>query len=163
MNAALKRKTLLVHATALIKPDTKECRLSGSTCVKFETRRNLSMEIRRTIASKGGACLLERGRGKLFGWLVCSSWFGMVYTVDVLLCAQLLNSVHFETPWPVAHQALCPWDFSDKNTGVGCLFLLQGIFLIQGLKLHLLYLLHWQADSLPLGLPGKAYTIDGCV
>ena len=45
----------------------------------------------------------------------------------------------------------------SKNTGVGCHFLLQGIFLIQGLNphplifltqgssLHLLCLLHWQA------------------
>ena len=34
---------------------------------------------------------------------------------------------------------LCPWDFPSKNTGVGCHFLLQGIFLIQGLNLHLLH------------------------
>ena len=27
---------------------------------------------------------------------------------------------------------LCPWDSSDKNTGVGCHFLLQGIFPTQG-------------------------------
>ena len=27
---------------------------------------------------------------------------------------------------------LCPWDFSCKNPGVGCHFLLQGIFPIQG-------------------------------
>ena len=27
---------------------------------------------------------------------------------------------------------LCPWDFPGKNTGVGCHFLLQGIFLTQG-------------------------------
>ena len=27
---------------------------------------------------------------------------------------------------------LCPWDFPGKNPGVGCHFLLQGIFLIQG-------------------------------
>ena len=40
---------------------------------------------------------------------------------------------------------LCPWDFPGKNTGVGCHFLLQGIFLTQGSNLHLL---HWQADSL---------------
>ena len=33
---------------------------------------------------------------------------------------------------------------------MGCHFLLQGIFLIQGLKLRLLSVLHWQADSLPL-------------
>ena len=33
---------------------------------------------------------------------------------------------------------------------MGCHFLLQGIFLTQGLKLCLLNLLHWQANSLPL-------------
>ena len=27
---------------------------------------------------------------------------------------------------------LCPWDFPGKNIGVGCHFLLQGIFLTQG-------------------------------
>jgi len=27
---------------------------------------------------------------------------------------------------------LCPWDFPGKNTGVGCYFLLQGIFLTHG-------------------------------
>ena len=27
---------------------------------------------------------------------------------------------------------LCPWDFLGKNTGVGCHFLLHGIFLTQG-------------------------------
>ena len=32
---------------------------------------------------------------------------------------------------------LCPWDSPGKNTGVGCHFLLQGIFLTQGLNLNL--------------------------
>ena len=41
---------------------------------------------------------------------------------------------------------LRPWDSPGKNTGVGCHFLLQGIFLTQGSNLHLLHLLHWQAD-----------------
>ena len=45
---------------------------------------------------------------------------------------------------------LCPWNFPGKNTGVGCYFLLQGIFPAQGLNLSLLCLPHWQADSLPL-------------
>ena len=27
---------------------------------------------------------------------------------------------------------LCPWDFPGKKTGVGCHFLLQGVFLTQG-------------------------------
>ena len=30
---------------------------------------------------------------------------------------------------------LCLWDFLDKNTGVGCHFFLQGIFLTQKLNL----------------------------
>ena len=47
---------------------------------------------------------------------------------------------------------LCPRDSSDKNTGVGCHALLQGIFLTLGSNLHLL---HWQAGSLPLAPPGK--------
>ena len=50
---------------------------------------------------------------------------------------------------------LCPWDSPGKNTGVGCHALLQGIFLTQGLKLHFLCPLHWQAISLPLAPPGK--------
>ena len=46
----------------------------------------------------------------------------------------------------------CSWDFPGKNTGVGCHFILQGIFPIQGLNPHLL---HWQTDSLPLGHQGS--------
>ena len=33
---------------------------------------------------------------------------------------------------------LCPWDFSGKNTELGCHFLLQGIFPTKGLNIHLL-------------------------
>ena len=40
----------------------------------------------------------------------------------------------------------------DKNTGVVCHFLLQGIFPSQGSNLHLL---HWQKDSLPLSHQGS--------
>ena len=50
---------------------------------------------------------------------------------------------------------LCPWEFSGKNIGVGCHFLLRGIFPTQESNLCLLHLLHWQADSLPLAPPGS--------
>ena len=50
------------------------------------------------------------------------------------------------TPWIAAHKAPLSWDFPGKSTGVGCYFLLQGIFLTQRWNLCLL---HWQADSLP--------------
>ena len=52
-------------------------------------------------------------------------------------------------------------EFSRKNTGVGSCALLQGvfptqgIFPTQGLNPCLLYLLYWQAGSLPLAPPGK--------
>ena len=45
-------------------------------------------------------------------------------------------------------------------SGLPCHFLPQGIFLTQGLNLHLLRLLHWQAGSLgfPDGSDGKEST-----
>ena len=39
-----------------------------------------------------------------------------------------------------------PRGFPSKNTGMGCHFLLQGIFLTQGSNSSLSYLLHWQED-----------------
>ena len=52
---------------------------------------------------------------------------------------------------------LCPWDSPGKCTEVGCHALLQGIFPTQVSNPHLLYLLHWQAGSLPLEPHGKSY------
>ena len=43
---------------------------------------------------------------------------------------------------------LCPREFLGKDTGMGCHYLLQGIFPTQGSNLCLLHLLHWQAGSL---------------
>ena len=50
----------------------------------------------------------------------------------------------------IACQTPLSMDSPGKNTGVGGQFLLQGIFLIQGLNPCLL---HWQVDSLPLHVP----------
>ena len=48
-----------------------------------------------------------------------------------------------------AARLLCPWDFPVKNTGVGCRFLIQGIFPTQGSNLCLLH-------SLPLSHLGSS-------
>ena len=62
------------------------------------------------------------------------------------------------TPLTGACQApLTPWDFPGKNTGVGCHFLLQGIFPTQGRNLSLP---HWQVDSLPSEPPGKPWWLS---
>ena len=45
--------------------------------------------------------------------------------------------------------------FSKQEYWSGCHALLQEIFPTQESNLHLLHLLHWQASSLPLALPGK--------
>ena len=56
--------------------------------------------------------------------------------------------------WPQALQTtrlLCPWDFPGKNTGVGCHFLLQGIFQTQGWNSGLLFyrpiIYHWNTSK----------------
>ena len=51
--------------------------------------------------------------------------------------------------WPhgLPARLLRPWNSPGKNTGVGCHFLLQGIFPAQGSNSCLR---HWQEDSLPL-------------
>ena len=58
---------------------------------------------------------------------------------------------------PMDHRLLCPWDQPDKNAGVGCHLLLQGIFLTQRSNLHLLLPLPWQAGSLPLSHLGGQF------
>ena len=70
------------------------------------------------------------------------------YSIGHGVCSVVSDSL-----WPHGlspTRLLYPWNFPGKNTGVGYHFLLQGIFLTQGLNLHLLSLLHWQVDSLPL-------------
>ena len=48
---------------------------------------------------------------------------------------------------------LCPWDFPGKDTGVGCHFLLQGLFPTQGLNLGLLQFKHKLYDLSNSGSP----------
>ena len=56
--------------------------------------------------------------------------------------------------WP--HRLFCPWDFPGTNTGAGCHFFLQGMFLTQGLSLGLphcrqiLHCLSHEAEVAPM-------------
>ena len=70
----------------------------------------------------------------------------------MLSCSVMSDSVQPYGLWPA--RLLYSWDFPVKNTGVGCHFVLQGIFLTQGLNPCLL---HWQVDSLPLSHLGILY------
>ena len=77
-------------------------------------------------------------------------WRGLSLPLVAKSCATLLRSCGLEPA-----RILCPWDFPGKDSGVGCHFLLQGIFLTQQSNPRLLRLLHWQADSLPLSHLGS--------
>ena len=72
--------------------------------------------------------------------------------INACLHAKSLQSCLTLRPWGL-QPCQAPWDSPGKNTGVGCCALLQGIFTSQGLKPHLLSLLHWQVGPLPLISP----------
>ena len=76
--------------------------------------------------------------------------------VCVHACVQSLIPVWiFATPWTVAYQTPLFMEFPRQESGVACHSLLQGIFPIQGLNLHLLHFLPSQGDSLPLSHTGS--------
>ena len=85
-------------------------------------------------------------------------WISSLSFSYLCSCAMSLSHVWlFGTLWTVDPRLLCPRNFSGKNIGVGCHFLLQGICLSQGSNPRLLHLLQWQADSLPLSHLGSPH------
>ena len=83
---------------------------------------------------------------RMKSFFFCKSMRGHQNPVEV---KSLSRARHFATPWIVActkllcpwdfqgkrpwdFQGQSPWDFQGKSTGVGCHFLLQGIFPTQG-------------------------------
>ena len=75
--------------------------------------------------------------------------------VALCVCSARSNSLWLHGLQPA--KLLCPWDFPGKNTGVGCHFLLQGIFSTQGSNQRLL---HWSGffTTEPHGKPLKRCT-----
>ena len=87
----------------------------------------------------------------LFGDHTARKWgmWDLVLTFLILClfgqCSVMSDSLQCHEPI----RFLCTWTFPGKNIGMGCHFLLQGIFPTQGQNSHLLCLLCHQADSLP--------------
>ena len=92
----------------------------------------------------------------LCSYSVCNAYFFLGlpsvkqkgWAVEVLVAQSCLTLCNPMQP----SRLLCPWDFPGKNTGVGCHFLLQGIFPAQGSNPGSPAL---QADSLLSEPPGK--------
>ena len=81
-------------------------------------------------------------------------------TFNFVVIIQLQSHIQlFATLWTIAHQAPTSMGFCRQEYWSGRHALLQGIFPIRGSNLHLFYLLHWQAGSLPLALPGKPFLL----
>ena len=77
---------------------------------------------------------LPRSKRLLIPWLQLPSTVVLVWKWSHSVVS---NSLQSHGLWPT--RLLCPWDSPGKNAGVGCHFLLQGIFLTQGLNLGLLH------------------------
>ena len=74
------------------------------------------------------------------------------------VCSQSLSHVQlFMTLWAVSCQDSPSMHFLGRNTGAGCHFLLEGVFLTQRPNPHPLLLLHWQVGFFTTELPGKPY------
>ena len=87
-----------------------------------------------------------------FSWCVC-----LIHQSCLTLC----------NPMAPLTRLLCPWDSPGKNTGMGCHFILHGIFPTQGLNLCLLFcrriLYHWaiwEATHTWLGI--QKYLLNYC-
>ena len=100
---------------------------------------------------------LPVNRGRLSDFLSIHSVLSHCSFLKALLLL-LLSCFHlFATLWSKGHQASL---FMGKNTGMGCHFLLQRLFLTQGLNPCLFCLLNWQVGSLSLVPPGEIQQAD---
>ena len=95
-----------------------------------------------------------------FCWHKCSSkyYYYHYYFIDPRVCVCAQSRPTLCDPMDCN---LCSWDFPSKNTGEGCHFLLQEVFLIQGSSPRLLHLLHCPGGfftTAPSGKPIVAHT-----
>ena len=99
-----------------------------------------------------GDCSNEIKRGLLLGRKAMINLDSILKVLVTQSCPTLCDPILKPT------RLLCPWDFPGKDTGVGCHFLLQGIFPTQGSNLGLL---HCRQILYPLsyqGSPRKQYS-----
>ena len=76
------------------------------------------------LSNKGlELCGKDLGIWELAGLLLCGSFCCCCFVAQS--SPTLCHSMGYNLP------GSCQWDYLDKNTGLGCHFLLQGIFLTQ--------------------------------
>ena len=98
----------------------------------------------RPLASRGKCLTMQffhftkKWEHRFLSWCFSfpTTWSSFSVCVHAQLCLTLCEPM-----------GLCPKNFLGKNTEVDCHFLLQGIFLTEGMNPRPLCVLHWQADS----------------
>ena len=92
----------------------------------------------------------ERSMSRLY---IVTLLFNLHAECTVLIAPQLCPSLRPHRLYPT--RLLCPWSSPGKNTGVGCHFLLQGIYATQELNPALLHcrqiLYHLSHQGIPQG------------
>ena len=78
-------------------------------------------------------------RPATFCWCIFVDTWGLHVRRESKGVVKTVSHVWFFCDPGLSIRLLCPWDFPDKNPGMGCHFFLQGIFLTQGSNPHLLH------------------------
>ena len=97
-------------------------------------------------------------RLKMFSLFFVCFYVCVIFVKSIinLLCAKSLQlCVTLCDPMDCGPLGSSVYGILQAKSGAGCHALLLGSFLIQGWKLCLLHLLHWQKRSSPLVPPGK--------
>ena len=93
-------------------------------CVKDQ---QLELDMKQQTGSKLGK---EYVKG-----VYCHPAYLLIFRIYVVHCANFSVMSNSSRPHGLQPtRRLCPWDFPGKNKGMGCHFLLQGIFPTQGLN-----------------------------
>ena len=118
-----KQKEHLVSVGTPCSPDSTGARWRSQIDAAYTVR----LHYTKSTMSLGIHCFSQQAVNK-----PVVHWEGDITSSFRMVVLQLLSRVQLLRHHGLQPtRLLCPWDFSGKNTGVGCHFLLQRIFLIQ--------------------------------
>ena len=114
------------------------------------------LKIHDTTAGRFSSFWAAELRFPICSWPLEEGQAELHYNLGLLNTCESLSHIQlFAAPWTVARQAPLSVGLSRQEYWSGLPWPLQGMFLTQDSNPCLLYLLHWQGDSLPLVPPGK--------
>ena len=131
MTMQIKMKTTRTEKFTLI-ADSRNYSMNEIRNIWTNTEKSLPWGVLRILKSVHTLDTLDTKRSK-------SRWHRVTERVCVSMLSHFSHVWLFATLWIIAPQAPLSMGSPGKNTGVGCHFLLQGIFPTQGSNLGLLH------------------------